>query len=339
MQARPLQARLLRAVLVLLALCSAACSGRVWSVGQLAERHPVLADHPGHRLAEIHPYVLPRAGAVWLFTCRWTTDAPIGVWLSADFDADERHGVRAALASWQRAGLGVRFVEVREEEASIRIGLRAEPEQPGSALGAGRAVVDCVLDGSLPRVGERPRALPARLARARVELSRLGRDAVGRPKRHTPEEFAGAALHELGHALGFQGHASFGATALRREPERVRALGAGVLAGEPFADASLAALYALPSGCVMAASPVARVRTDLVDRMAALAERGRLAGPFVRVGDSAARVFWRERGEPRTEYGLAVVNLAETYADPTRVLVVAENRTRSALPRSRDRSP
>jgi hypothetical protein len=276
----------------------------------------------------------------------------------------------------------VRFVEVREDEASIRIGLREEPEEteepgslrgrrprsPGSlawngsadaakiprsgiaagpptqsaaasALGAGRAVVDCVLDGSPPELGDRAGALPAQLVRARVELSRQGRDALGRPKRHTPEEFTGAALHELGHALGFQGHASFGATALRREPERVRALGADVLAGEPFADASLAALYALPSGCVLAVSPVSRGRTDLVDRMAALAQRGRLAGPFVRVGDTAARVFWSERREPHYEYGLSVVNLAETYADPARVLVVAENRTRGALPRSRDRAP
>jgi len=332
------QARPLRLALVLLALCFAACAGRVWNVRQLAERHPALTDHPGHRLAEIHPYVLPRAGAVWLFTCRWSTDVPIGVWLSADFDDDERHGVRVALEAWQRARLGVRFVEVREDEASIRIGLREETEEVGSALGAGRAVVDCLLDGS-PEISDRVGALPAQLVRARVELSRLGRDALGRPKRHTPEEFAGAALHELGHALGFQGHASFGATALRREPERVRALGAKVLAGEPFADASLAALYALPSGCVLAMSPVSRVRTELVDRMAALAERGRLAGPFVRVGDTAARVFWSERREPHHEYGLAVVNLSETYADPTRVLVVAENRTRGALPRSRDRAP
>jgi hypothetical protein len=119
----------------------------------------------------------------------------------------------------------------------------------------------------------------------------------------------------------------------------VRALGASVLAGEPFADASLAALYALPSGCVMAVTRVARSRTDLVDRMAALAGRGRLAGPFVRVGDTAGRVFWSETMAPHYEYGVAVVNLAETYADPTSVLVVAESRTRSALPRSRDRAP
>ena len=55
-----------RVALAVAVLVLAACSGRVWSAGQLAERHPSLADHPGHRLAEMHPYVFPRAGAVWL---------------------------------------------------------------------------------------------------------------------------------------------------------------------------------------------------------------------------------------------------------------------------------
>jgi hypothetical protein len=122
-----------------------------------------------------------------------------------------------------------------------------------------------------------------------------------------------------------------------RTVEVHRRLGARVLAGETPDEPTLRALYALPSGSVLADRPVSRWRTDLVDRMAALAANERLEGPFARVGDTAARVFWRDgRG---TEYGLQVPNLAETLRDPARVLVIAESTTRAALPRSRDLAP
>ncbi len=317
-------------LLVLLAL-AAACTGRVWSAGELARRHPVLERHTGHRLEDMHAYVLPRAGVVWLFTCRWSTEAPVGVWLSPDFEDEERRIVKRALDAWQRAGLGLRFAEVGRAEARILVEAVADPvdRAAGAGTGAGRAVVDCGLD-------DRAHAfdtgrLAAELVRARVELARGGRDVLGRPRAHAPEELAGAALHELGHALGFQGHAQFGGTAMRRAPERVRALGRKLLADEPFHDPSLAALYALPSGSVLAARPVEAWRTDLVDRMARRAREEALEGPFVRVGDSASRIFWRRPDEPDDEYGLAVVNLAKTYVDPAQVAVLAEPRTLEAL--------
>ncbi len=313
------------------------CANRVWSGDELAARFPELAAHPGHRLVELHPYVLPFDAEVWLFTCRWTTEAPVGVWISAAFEEAEREVVRGALRAWEGAGLGIRFGEVRADEASIHIERAEEPVERAAGPGAGRAVVDCALDLTGSYSTER---LPASLVAARVELAfGAGEDALGRPRAHPPEELLGAALHELGHALGFQGHAVRGETILRRMPETVRARAARVLAGEPFADATLAALYALPSGSVLARVPVDAWRTNLVDRMAVTASRAGLAGPFVRVGDAAARVWWREETGRRDEYGLSVVNLAETYADPDRMLVIAEPLTRRALPRSRDRGP
>jgi hypothetical protein len=122
-----------------------------------------------------------------------------------------------------------------------------------------------------------------------------------------------------------------------RAPETVRRFGASVLAGDPIETPELAALYSLPSLTVLTKVPVARWRTDLVDRMGALAVEHDMAGPFLRVGDRSARIYWRDaRG---IEYGLEVVNLAEALREPEGILVVPEHRTRRALPRSRDLPP
>jgi hypothetical protein len=71
--------------------------------------------------------------------------------------------------------------------------------------------------------------------------------------------------------------------------------------------------------------------------MGALAAAEGLEGPFARVGDTAARVFWRDTSG--RQYGLQIPNLAETLRNPSRVLVIAEAATRAALPRSRDLAP
>lgn len=126
-------------------------------------------------------------------------------------------------------------------------------------------------------------------------------------------------------------------SALASSPRAIRVLGERVLAGEPWADPHLRALYAVPSGAVLRRAPVEMWRTDLTDRMAELGRKNALDGPFVRVGDRAARVFWRDaRG---LEYGLQVLNLEDVLRRPGRLLVVPEPRTRNALPRSRDLRP
>jgi hypothetical protein len=68
--------------------------------------------------------------------------------------------------------------------------------------------------------------------------------------------------------------------------------------------------------------------------MQRVAERESLAGPFARVGDAVARVFWRDaRG---VEYGLQVGDVEGVLRDAGSVVVLPESRTRRVLPRSRD---
>lgn len=292
------------------------------------------------------PYVLASAGAVTFFLCRFSTELPVLVSIPPDASAREASALRTALRAWQEAGLGVRFKEVPRDRASIQIELLDEPpEREGrvgkgirpAGPGAGTAVADCrVAAGALAPDAVSP--LAAELERARVRLSRRKPpDWRGDVVEHTFEELLAAALHEFGHALGFQGHVRSGDSILSREPSRVLERAHRVAAGEPFAAPTLRALYAVPSGTVLRRESVSPWRTQLVDRMAAVAAREALLGPFVRVGDQVGRIFWRsERG---AEYGFQIAHVAELLRDPAELAVFPEARARNVLPRSRDRWP
>ncbi len=68
--------------------------------------------------------------------------------------------------------------------------------------------------------------------------------------------------------------------------------GKRVMAGGPFSEPTLAALYAVPSGAVVKRQPLTNEHTRTVDRMLALAPAHGLTGPFARVGDREGRLGW-----------------------------------------------
>jgi hypothetical protein len=274
-------------------------------------------------LAGLHPYVLPRAGRVTLLTCRFDPALPIGVALEPGATREEGTATDAALRAWEGAGLGVHFVDAPADHAQIEVAFRDEPltRADGSAA-AGRTVADC-------RVGER-----IELADARVEIARSWQ-ARGGPRAPTREELIGTLVHELGHALGWSGHARRGDLALDAAPEAARRTGERVLAGETLDSPALRALYAVPAGTPLADVAVTPAQTQLVDRFAAVAVRHKLEGPYLRTGDVAARVFWRDPSDA-SEYGFAVLDLPKVLRNPEKIEIAPEVRARRALPRSRD---
>jgi hypothetical protein len=253
--------------------------------------------------------------------------------LPADASADERRAIETALHAWEGAGLGLRFAEAVSAEAGIEIGFVTGTVDTAAGQDTASTVVDCRIAPASQQSGAGVDR--AELVRARIRIARItNQDTQGHQRPLSAAELSGTALHELGHALGFQGHARHGDTVMVRETERIAHIGKALLAGDGFHDPSLRALYALPSGAVVASTPIDRCRTDLVDRMALVAEQNHLDGPFVRVGESAGRIFWRD--DKGTEYGLVIAKLHESLRDPTKLLVVPESRVRGTLARARD---
>ncbi|MBM4385718.1 MAG: hypothetical protein FJ091_20410 [Deltaproteobacteria bacterium] len=265
------------------------------------------------------PFAWPRDGAVTLMTCRFETAQPIGVYAPA-LAPEQETAVDAVLKAWEQAGLGVRFIRAPREHAQIELEFRDD-----ALAGEARSVVDCALRGE-----------PAEIVHARVEIALRVASARGAERALAREELLGMLAREIAHALGWLGDARPGDAARRGSLAEAARVGARIRAGQPLASAALSALYAQPSGSVVAkaaATPLSATRP--VDRLARLAEQHSLAGPFLRTGRDAGRVFWRDTATG-DEYGAQVVAHAKLLRAPGAVQLALEPRARRALPRSRD---
>ena len=309
----------------------AACLGAL-ALGCASEidlRFPELTAIAGHRLGDAHPYFLPAAGRLYQFLCRWSQRQAVSVSLPSDATSEQRALLEAALVAWEGAGLGLRFERRPGPPADIEMRfVGAEEESRGRRARSGNTLVDCAVSPTaLEQAGGGP--LPARLTRASLHLARANFDFRGAEIPLSPAELAGSALHELGHALGFQGHARRGATVMTAEFEEVRRSGARLLAGRSFDDPSLRALYALPSGAVLRRSPLSADNARLVQRWIAAARRADLLGPFAQVGDHSARVVWRDsRG---ADYALVLVNLSAVLRQPEQLVLIPNGNARDVL--------
>jgi hypothetical protein len=267
------------------------------------------------------PFLWPRAGTVTALACRFETAQPIGVALAGAAREDET-AAHAVLRAWERAGLGFRFLEAPAADAQLTIAFRDEPLPD-----AGRSFSTCRMSG------ER-----AELAEAHVDLARVTEEGGRAARALTREELLGVLAREVGRALGATGGARPG------DPVRVASLsdaarfGAEIQSGATLESPALAALYAAPSGRVLASVPAEPpAATRPVDRLAELAASRGLVGPYLRASGALGRVFWRD---PRggDEYGAQVVAPGGSGA-PGRVAIALEPRARRALPRSGDAAP
>jgi len=254
-------------------------------------------------LADINPYVLAFDGLLTPFLCRWRSPATLGVALEPGANDEDRRVLETALRAWEQAGLGLRF-ELGAEPTAISVGFSV----PGGYSGTTRA--DCAVraDGG--------KLLNAELVRARLVVRRVHEDMLGRPVPLTPAERVGATLHEIGHALGFQGHPRRGTTVMLESVDHVRRAGRRVLRGEPFHDPALAVLYRLPSGTRLGRFTLPPGRTLDLDTLRAVALELGYQGPLLRMGDRSARIAWRRPGA--AELFFLLPEIAEAYRNPER---------------------
>jgi hypothetical protein len=292
------------------ALLPLACASGAFDLRGLEARHPALRPLD-HRLGQGNPYLLPGSGALYWFECRWQLARPLRVSLPPELAERDRELLQLALASLASAGLGLRFEsDAAPEDADIAVRL-AEPD----ASKSGRTSADCAVQLRGGRVS-------AELVRAEVSLQRSNQGVTGKPVALSEAEWLGAAIHELGHALGFQGHVRSGPGPMVRNVEQVRAIGRRVLRGEPLATPTLRALYLLPSGALLRRDALPAGRTDAIDRLGALARERGYRGPFVRVGDRSAWIDWRDaRGRLA---GVWLPELARVRRDPAKLQIAPD---------------
>ena len=281
-------------VLAAAVLAMLACGGRGgWDLRSLEERHPALREIGGHRLADALPYFAPDSRGAVLFLCRWSTEAPIRVHLDEGLSESERSLVRKAIQAWEGAGLGLQFRAVPRDAAELEIEFLAEDPEAGPRTRSGGTVADCAISGDFDRTPDAG-PVPADLVHASIQMRRGTQNLIGEFVPLSEEELFGALLHELGHALGYPSHPTRGSSVMTSNVDEVRRIGRRVLAGDRFRDATLAALYAVPSGTSVGRLEISEDRHDELVRLSALASAAGWRGPYVRVGDRSARLFWRE---------------------------------------------
>ena len=233
--------------LSLLAVACVAARGG-WDPTALDARYPELASLGAHRLADSPPYFAPAVGGLALFLCRWPRTRAIPVALPSDALLADREVLAAALAAWQRAQLGISFATGALDESGRGIEiefieLADGDEQPAT----GDTIVDCrIPDGELLQPMQEP--LAAELHYASIHLHRSRPDKLGRAIPLEPAELLGAAVHELGHALGYPGHVALGDSVMSAhgQADAARRWGRRLRAGARLEEPALRALYAVP---------------------------------------------------------------------------------------------
>lgn len=298
----------------------AACAAAVWNGSERQELS--LPKIPGSRLSEMTPYLLPAAGSLTLFVCHWDPERAIAVALPSDASPAEAHILSLALRAWESAGLGVHFVPAEPGGGALVFAFAAEEAADAST------VADCRIR-SAPLDAADGHVLAAELVRAEVHLPRSTRpDVRGHTRAFSDAEQMGIVLHELGHALGFQGHAQRDSI-MARDRDEVTLRGRRVLRGAPCDEPTLRALYALPSGTILSRIAISRFRTERFDAIAALAAPHAMAGPFARVGDREAEIFFvTQAGE---ELGVEILEPAGALKHPERLALLTEPAARRVL--------
>jgi len=261
---------------VLLAVGLLACTP-AWDADEWARTRPELSGTELGHLGEATPYVVAVGDELIFFWCRWSGSEPVTVSFPRHAGPGRRALLQRALDAWEEAVPGLAFVE---EPSQPRLVLSFDESGPEGA----RASAPCKLEAPLPREGR----LQAELFQADVTLRRSEGDAWGRPVALGDAELLGSALHEIGHALGLQGHARRGNSALSRDVDRVRLAGRRVLEGGALDEPAVRALYALPSGTVIERRPLAAGTTDRLDTALGRVRRVVL---IASLGDRATRLW------------------------------------------------
>ena len=276
--------------------CSSPRGG--WDLEVVQRGYPTLARLSGHRLGDMLPFASFEGDRVVLRACRFSSGRTIRV--SGHGRGWPQAWARGAVSALDRGARG--FALSLQDLAGNDPGSRVDSEIRILSLDATDEAAPIGLADTLSVCDISP------AADGRTEVRGLLRGSVIRIKRArldwrgnlvevSGEEWVGALMHEIGHALGFAGHARTGDSILVRDQDRLRRAGRRALAGQPWRDETLEALYQLKPGQRLGTRRLSVEAISILHGIHQVVE-GCLAsssrGVEIRssVGDSQARVEW-----------------------------------------------
>ena len=257
--ARTLQPFLARGLWTALVLTLSACltPPMLWDAGEteieaaLVRRlgDPAAAEEALAGLRYLLPYPMPTDAGLDLVVCRFAGQRP-EVSVQIDLEGTDREEAKAVLT----AARGLSAVQWKMADAEsgspgrarIRIrqgGARTAASPAGQASTRARC--------ALPVSGASSEPVRPELVSAEIDIWRSGENAGGKRVEISAEAWAGALLHELGHALGFQGHVRRQRSWLSLDQTHLRRFGRAVRAGRSLEAPVLEGLYSLASGTVL----------------------------------------------------------------------------------------
>lgn len=272
-----------------------------WDIDALEATQPSIAGLEGHRLGDMLPFPALDGDRIVLVACRFAVEQLVRV----------RGGGPQWPASWGQAAVHALDRSVDGVELVLEgAGGWVAPTPPNIEIliidavagagprGLGDTLCECDVSPTVSQAGGTSRAYRGVLTGAEIRMRRAQLDIMDQLRDASAEEWVGALMHELAHALGFAGHVAVGDSILVRDETRIRAAGRRALIGEAVPDQTLEALYRLPLGQLLGTR---RVKADDVAWLQAIRElrrersaEGRSSmGTFSSVGDHEARIVWR----------------------------------------------
>lgn len=288
--------------LALLVLVLGGCAAPVggWDSDALFSRYPGVRKIRLQRIGDLTPYPALVDGRVTLVACRFPTEVTGAIPIEVTGEDWPTSWGESALEAVDRALPPVAFERVTTlDRPGIRVRSLAEAEGRGP-VGLGDTRAECDVSAG----DETDTAVRGHIRHAEIRIRRRVVGTWNQNRAATAEGWIGAMLHELGHALGFQGHAVVGDSLVQLEQSRLRALGRRVMEGAPIPVPNVRALYALPPGTRLGEAGLSPAAEGVVSEVAdAVAARIATDGPPVAsvsvAGDHHARLVWRWRtGRP-----------------------------------------
>jgi len=256
-----------------------------WDVDALVMAEPSIAALEGQRLGDMIPFPAPDGDRIMLVACRFAPKQLVRV----------RGGGSQWPTDWGRAAVGALNQSVDRVELILEADgesvLRTRPD-------LGDTLSECDVSSTRSQTTGVSGARRGLLIGAEIRMRRARLDMALQVQDASAEEWIGALMHELAHALGFAGHAAAGPTILVQEESRLRAAGRHALDGRTVADPTLEALYLLRPGQGLGTRSVKADDVRWLHAIRKLDHQRSAAGrPSVgmlsSVGDDEARVVWR----------------------------------------------